>query len=183
MTPLQEDLAFLEHYGVKGQRWGHRKDSTPGVSRKTDREAKKDAEEFARAKLFYGQGAGTRRKLIKATVEAKSKRDPSYAKAFDNHLGKQDLSTHASKARSERRRTDTKERTKQRAGAVARRLTGEWGTQAAFTTAAIAGVTYARSSQGQALMRKTMSQVRNFSNTKNAKATTDFLTDYFARNG
>ena len=87
MTPLQEDLAFLEHYGVKGQRWGHRKDSTPGVSRKTDREAKKDAEEFARAKLFYGQGAGTRRKLIKATVEAKSKRDPSYAKAFDNHLG------------------------------------------------------------------------------------------------
>lgn len=98
----------LQHYGVKGMRWGVRKSDTPGVSRKTDREAQKDAKEFARAKMFYGEGAGTRRKLIKARVEAKSKKDSSYKKAFDNHLGKQDMSRHAEKARGERKRKNVK---------------------------------------------------------------------------
>ena len=53
----------LLHFGVKGMRWGIRK-SDPGgpsgVSRSTNKEAAKDAEEFTRAKLYYGQGAGTR---------------------------------------------------------------------------------------------------------------------------
>lgn len=39
----------LIHYGVKGMKWGVR------------RRAKKDAKEYARAKMFYGEGAGTRR--------------------------------------------------------------------------------------------------------------------------
>jgi hypothetical protein len=54
--------------------------------------------------MFYGEGAGTRRKLIKASVEAKSKKDPSYKKAFDHHLEKQDMAVHAAKARRERKR-------------------------------------------------------------------------------
>ena len=95
---------FLAHYGVPGMKWGVRKDRPGGVSRRTNREASKDAKEFARAKMFYGEGAGTRRKLIKNTVEAKSKKDPTYKKAFDTHLNNQDMSTHASKARSERKR-------------------------------------------------------------------------------
>ena len=57
--------------------------------------------------MFYGEGAGTRRKLIKNTVDAKAKRDASYKKAFDFHLEKQDMSRHAEKARSERGRKDT----------------------------------------------------------------------------
>lgn len=106
MTTNVDD--FLMHYGVLGMKWGVRKDSRPaGVSRKTNREASKDAKEFARAKMFYGEGAGNRRKLIKSTVEAKTKRDPSYKKAFDFHLENQDMSKHASKARSERGRKDT----------------------------------------------------------------------------
>lgn len=97
---------FLEHFGVKGMKWGVRKDNPEGVSSRTNREARKDAEEFARAKMFYGEGAGNRRKLIKATVEAKSKKDASYKKAFDHHLEKQDMSGHASAARGERKRKD-----------------------------------------------------------------------------
>ena len=37
---------FLAHYGVKGMKWGVR------------RAARKDANEFAAAKMYYGKGAG-----------------------------------------------------------------------------------------------------------------------------
>lgn len=174
---------FLEHFGVKGMRWGQRKDQSIGVSKKTSREAKKDAVESARAKLFYGEGAGTRRKLINASVEAKSKRDPDYKKAFDHHLGNQDLSVHASKARGERTRTDRKTKNKQRVGFVARKMTGEMGTQAAMTAAVIAGGAFVASPKGQATMRKAYASVKVFANSGKARRTTDFLSDYFARQG
>ena len=103
---MSETDDFLEHFGIKGMHWGVRKSDVPGVSPKTSAEAKKDAEEFARAKMFYGEGAGTRRKLINNTVAAKGKKDPSYQKAFDHHLANQDMSQHAAKARSERGRKD-----------------------------------------------------------------------------
>lgn len=63
---------FLAHHGVKGMRWGVRKQRTPGVSRKTDRAARKDAKEFTQAKMYYGEGAGNRRKMIKAKVDRKT---------------------------------------------------------------------------------------------------------------
>lgn len=93
---------FLAHFGVKGMRWGVKNEREPGLSRKTDNEAKKDATEFARAKMFYGSGVGTRRKLIKASVDAKTAKDPLYAKAFDRHLTNQNMSDRAQKARGER---------------------------------------------------------------------------------
>lgn len=104
---MSDDIVddFLAHYGVKGMRWGKR-NSIPGVSPRTSREASKDANEFAKAKMFYGEGAGTRRKLIKAKVEAKAAKDPSYKKAFDQHLADQDLGKRASQARGERKRKD-----------------------------------------------------------------------------
>lgn len=104
MTDNVDD--FLAHYGVKGMRWGQRKAAIPGVSARTSREAKKDANEFAKAKMFYGDGAGTRRKLIKAKVESKAAKDPSYKKAFDHHLSNQDMGKRASQARGERKRKD-----------------------------------------------------------------------------
>jgi len=105
MTVDTEVDDFLAHYGVLGMHWGQRKAEIPGVSNKTSREANKDAVEFAKAKMFYGDGAGTRRKLIKAKVESKSK-DPSYKKAFDHHLANQDLGKRAEQARGERKRKD-----------------------------------------------------------------------------
>lgn len=103
MTDVDE---FLAHVGVKGMKWGQSKASIPGVSPRTSREAKKDATEFAKAKMFYGDGAGTRRKLVKAKVESKSAKDPAYKKAFDHHLGNQDMGKRASQARGERKRKD-----------------------------------------------------------------------------
>lgn len=117
----------LAHFGVKGMRWGVRKGDYSGASSKTNQQAKKDAHEFARAKMSYGEGAGTRRKLIKATVEAKAKKDPTYQAAFDHHLAKQDLADHASKARSERRRKDVVGGTAKTARGVHRQLTGGFG--------------------------------------------------------
>lgn len=73
----------------------------------TKKEATRDAAEFARAQMFYGDGAGTRRKLIQATVDSKINRDPAYGRAFREALAAQDMAEHASKARRERRRIDT----------------------------------------------------------------------------
>ena len=152
---------FLEHHGVKGQKWGVRNDRPEGVSRSVNREAKKDAQEHARAQAYYGEGAGTRRKLIKATVEGKSARVPGYKKAFDHHLANQDPSKHAEKAVSERKSTDRKTKTKQRAGAIARKFTGEMGTQAAFTAVALGGAAYLNSANGRKHMSTAMSKAKN----------------------
>jgi len=74
----------------------------------TQKEARRDAEEYARAKMFYGEGAGNRRKLIETTVDAKVRRDPAYARAFHRELEVQDMAEHAQKARAERHSIDRK---------------------------------------------------------------------------
>lgn len=91
----------LCHYGVKGMKWGVRKQQSL---------AKKDAKEYARAKMFYGEGAGNRRKLIRSTVNQRSKEEV-YKKAFDEALAKQDMASHATKARHERSRKDLRNKT------------------------------------------------------------------------
>ena len=107
------DGNYLCHYGVKGMKWGVRNDRD-GKPRNLDphqirisKEAEKDAIEFARAKMFYGEGAGNRRKLIKNSVEAKKKKSEFYANEFNNYLQDQDMEVHTKKAVSERHRKDT----------------------------------------------------------------------------
>ena len=63
----------LMHYGVKGMKWGVR------------RRARRDAKEYTQAKMYYGEGAGNRRKLIKATVKARRQRGRKNAR---NSAGK-----------------------------------------------------------------------------------------------
>ena len=119
----QLDVNYISHYGVKGMRWGVRKSnrSSIGSASKTelsridkryDKLAKKDAKEFARAKMSTGEGAGNRRKLIKATVEQRRKENKHYNDAFETYLAEQDMAKHATKARHERARKDAAKTTK-----------------------------------------------------------------------
>lgn len=55
--------------------------------------------------MYYGEGAGNRRKLIRATVKERSK-DSRYKAEFDKALAKQDMAKHASAAKRERKTTD-----------------------------------------------------------------------------
>lgn len=172
---------FLEHFGVKGMHWGVRNDRVPGLSRSVDRQARKDAEETARAKLFYGDGAGTRRKLIKAQVEGRSKNNSAYAKAFADHLSKQDKSKHADKAISERKRKDRNLKTKQRAGFLARHITGEVGTQAAFGALVIGGVAFLASPKGQAMFENGVKKISDIKNSRQSKKGIKLITDYMKK--
>jgi hypothetical protein len=159
--------AFLEHHGVKGQKWGIRNDTrvsgdhAPGVSRTVNRHAKKDATEFARAKAFFGEGAGTRRKLIKQTVESKTKNMPGYKGAFDHHLAKQNQAEHVSKAKRERKRKNTISTNKKRISAIARRVTHEPGTQAAFVAAIFGGAAYLHSPKGKVKLQASIRLAKN----------------------
>ena len=126
----------LYHFGVKGMKWGVRKQRYL---------AKKDAKETARAKMYYGDGAGVRRRQIKAVVKQRSK-DPTYKKAYDEYLSKQDMASHAVKARRERKREDFKIGAKETVRGVANTLMGNparaAGTVAFMTTAALTAHKY-----------------------------------------
>ena len=127
---------YLNHHGIRGQKWGVRRfqnsdgsltaagksrysTGTAGskvpahladVPKSTLKTAQKDAKETAEAKMYYGEGAGTRRKLIKNTVEERSK-DPAYKKAYDYYLENQDMAKAAEKARIKRTAVDTRDKT------------------------------------------------------------------------
>lgn len=171
---LEEDEAFLAHYGVKGMRWG---------VRKTDREARRDAKEHARAEQYFGKGAGTRRKLIKNAVEYKKKHHPGYAEAFERHLASQNTSKHVEKAIKERKRTDRSLKIKQSLGALARKATGEWGTTAAFTLLASSGFLFLRSDKGRRLTKQTMSKISDFANERRRQRGAEAIQDLLRRQG
>ena len=176
-TPTRDEA--LAHFGVKGMHWGVRKSSTPGVSRGTDREARKDAEEFARAKAFFGEGAGTRRKLIKGTVEGKSKKDPAYKKAFDKHLADQDSSRHVSKAKGERKRADAKKTTGKFIRGTRHILNGNTQYASAVVALTVGGALWAHKKGIDKVIfnagKKTLNQMRNSGNLKAGMKASDFL--------
>lgn len=110
---IDPNTSELYHHGIEGQRWGIRRyqnpdgSLTPAGMKRYNKMAKKDAKEYARAQMFYGEGAGNRRKLIKAKVEERSK-DENYKKLFDSYLSEQNMEEHAEKAQTERKVRDAK---------------------------------------------------------------------------
>jgi hypothetical protein len=134
---------FLAHYGIPGMKWGKRSSkSSSGIPRSTQRAAAKDAKEFARAKMYYGEGAGIRRRQINAQVKQRSN-DPAYKQAFDKSLADQDMAKAGAKARGQRKRTDTVNNTKKTVKGVHHILNGN--SQYANVTAAllVGGAVYA----------------------------------------
>lgn len=131
---------FLAHYGVKGMKWGRRQ-SVDGVSRRTNRMASKDAKEHIRAKMYYGEGAGVRRRQIKAVVTERSK-DDSYKKAFDAHVNGQDLAKASAKAHSKRKRTDVVNGTKKTARGVNHIINGNPQYASAAAALLVGGAMY-----------------------------------------
>lgn len=133
MAASDEVEEFLAHFGVKGMHWGVH-------------HAKADAHEFVKAKLSYGEGAGTRRKLIKAKVEARSKKSPEYKKAFDEHVTKFSMKSDrlAKQATINRNVKATRKSTVKTVKGVHRSLTGGFGS-VSLASATIAGAyVYAR---------------------------------------
>lgn len=180
--PEKPSLDELIHFGVKGMRWGVRRDTPSGVSARTNRDAQKDAKEFARAKVFYGEGAGTRRKLIKATVEGKSKKDPNYKKAFDFHLDRQDTSKHAAKARGERKRKDVANSTRKTARGVSHILRGNPQYASAAAALLVGGALAARRAGIDKVLlnagKVAMSTVRNSGNLRAGMPASEFLRNF-----
>lgn len=96
LTPLGR-----QHYGIY-----ERKDGTKDMER-LKKDAKNDAEEYARAKAYYGEGAGTRRKKIKNRISERMK-DPDYKREFEENLKQQNMAEHQKAADRERKWNDTK---------------------------------------------------------------------------
>lgn len=146
--------SFLMHYGISGQkrgvrrfqnedgslteegkrRYGYydRQDGTKDMKR-LNKDAEKDAREYARAKAYYGEGAGTRRKQIKNLISERMK-DPDYKKSFEDFLSRQDMSAHQKAANRERHFQDAKNTTVKTARGVKNFLLGN---AVPMTTAAL----------------------------------------------
>lgn len=169
---------FLEHNGVKGMRWGHRKETPTGAPRSTNREAHKDATEFAKAKMFFGEGAGTRRKLINATVNAKSK-DPEYKKAFDHHLANQDMAQRAAQARGERKRTDARNSVAKTAKGIGHIVKGNSQYASIAATTLVAGaITAHKTGVDKMLLRKGGQAATTIINHPSVKIAKTFLSNW-----
>ena len=74
--------------------------------KKLEKIASQDAFRWARAEMFFGDGAGTRRRLVEAEISQKMKDIPGYKDAFMTWYEKQDMAEHAIAAAKERQKID-----------------------------------------------------------------------------
>lgn len=112
---------YLAHHGILGMHWGIRR-YQPYPSgytgdgkftgreerkaiKKTQKMAIKDAKRYAEAKMYYGEGAGIRRRHLQAEL-AKKKKDPVYKEAFNEAVEKANYAEAAKKAKTERKARD-----------------------------------------------------------------------------
>ena len=73
------------------------------ANRNVQKQAAKDAHEYAAAYMAYGEGAGTRRKLIEGTVGYKAEFVPGYREAFEAEHSAQNMEKHAKNAKTTHR--------------------------------------------------------------------------------
>lgn len=73
---------------------------------KIEKQAAQDAAAWIAAEMAYGEGAGTRRKLVMQPIQQKLMTDPVYADAFNAAYDKVDLTKYAELAIKERKAMD-----------------------------------------------------------------------------
>lgn len=73
---------------------------------KLEKMAKEDAYEWGLAQMFFGEGAGTRRKLVAAKIDQRVIDIPGYEEALDKAYAKIDQIEMAEKALALRKRID-----------------------------------------------------------------------------
>ena len=115
MTQVEHELM---HYGILGMKWGVRR-----AENQLRREAGRDAKQYAKAKMAYGEGAGVQRRHIKAELDKKMK-DPSYKKSFDDALEAINYAKATRQAKRWRKGQDAKKQVKRSSKALANALTG-----------------------------------------------------------
>lgn len=73
---------------------------------RASRMAYKDAKTYARAKQFYGEGAGINRRHVYKTVDQKKARVPGYKQLLDHHMKNVDMISATQWAKRKRARQD-----------------------------------------------------------------------------
>jgi hypothetical protein len=124
----------LKHFGVLGMHWGVRKGTTWGQRiqvKVLKRDATKDAKKFAEAKMDFGEGAGIKRRHVKAALEVKF-RDPNYKKSFDEALAAIDYHKATKKAKGAHNSRVVKKESTRGLKMVAKTLTGTTSIAAAY---------------------------------------------------
>ncbi len=102
---------------------------------RTKKTAAKDAYRWAYAEMFFGEGAGIRRKHLSVELNQKFMTLPGYREAFDKAFEKLDLAEIAIKAAKERKKLD-------RGKFISRNVKGlVTGNKSSLTTAVAVGVT------------------------------------------
>lgn len=87
---------------------------------KIDKMAAKDARRWAYAEMFYGEGAGTMRKLLNAEITDKVIRIPGYNEKFNEAYQRVNFGDIALKAAKDRKRMDRSGLISKNLGALAR---------------------------------------------------------------
>lgn len=88
MTPLQEDIDFLEHYGVRGMQWGKRKPGT-GKASSNKREGPKSISSKSAGKTGSKKAPKKSRKEKKAAKKKlRAEQDAKFQKSVVDLVGK-----------------------------------------------------------------------------------------------